>query len=59
MRQGVQAQFMGGQCRVCCATISFGMGIDKGNVRVVAHYDVPATIEGFYQVRRSLGHGLV
>jgi len=48
-RTRVQARFLGGECRVVVATNAFGMGIDKPDVRLVAHLQLPGTLEAYYQ----------
>ena len=45
----VQERFMGDGCRVVVATNAFGMGIDKADVRLVAHVALPGTLESYYQ----------
>jgi ATP-dependent DNA helicase RecQ len=48
-RQRLQDTFMAGGTRVVVATNAFGMGIDKPDVRLVVHYNTPATLEDYYQ----------
>ena len=49
VRRQTQERFISGEIPIIVATIAFGMGVDKPNIRLVVHYDLPKTIEGYFQ----------
>ena len=54
-RNKIQSDWMNNQFLIIVATTAFGMGIDKADVRSVIHYDVPESLESFYQESGKAG----
>lgn len=48
-RKVVQKKFMSGEIKIVVATVAFGMGINKSDIRAVIHYNMPSTFEGYVQ----------
>jgi len=48
-RKIVQREFMSGKIKIVVATVAFGMGINKSDIRAVIHYNMPGTFEGYVQ----------
>lgn len=49
-RVSVQEQWSNGECGCVCATVSFGMGVDKATVRAVVHWGLSQNVAAYYQV---------
>ena len=50
-RRTIQSAFMSGELRIVVATIAFGMGINKSDIRAIIHYNMPKSFESYVQVK--------
>src|SRR2546423_1223294 len=49
VREGIQTAFLSGRLEVVVATVAFGMGVDKADIRTVLHLALPSSVEAYYQ----------
>jgi len=58
-REMTQSKFINGSLRIIVATIAFGLGVNKSDVRGVIHFNLPKSIENYTQVRNQNYHNII